>query len=72
MHVEHTTKKIKIKIQDHDAEVKSLSLQRFFIIVKGTMTVVGQEPDDAAIAADKNNKQVIFKDCTPFTAFHNK
>ena len=34
-----------------------------FILVKGTIQVVGQGADAAALAADRNNNQVIFKNC---------
>ena len=30
------------------------------------MTVVGQWADDAAIAADRSNKEVVSKSCAPF------
>ena len=40
--------------------------------MKGIITIVGQGPDAAAIAADRNNKQVILKDYTPFTELFNK
>ena len=38
-----------------------------FIFVKGAITVIGHRSDAAAVAADRNNKQVIFKNCVPFT-----
>ena len=38
-----------------------------YILVSGTITVFGAGADDAAIAADRNNKQTIFKNCAPFT-----
>ena len=38
-----------------------------YILVKETTTVVGQRANDAAIAADRNNKEVIFKNCTSFS-----
>ena len=38
-----------------------------YIIFKGTITVVGSEGTAAAKATDRNNKQVIFKNC-PWTA----
>ena len=38
-----------------------------YIPVKGTITVVGQGPDAAGVAGDRNNKQVIFKNFAPFT-----
>ena len=38
-----------------------------YILVKGTITVVGQQANDAVIAADRNNKEVLFKNFAPFT-----
>ena len=38
-----------------------------YIRVKGTIPFAGQGADTAAIAADKNYKQVIFKNGTPVT-----
>ena len=38
-----------------------------YILASGTVTVVGAGADDAAIAADRNNKQAISKNCAPFT-----
>ena len=38
-----------------------------YILVKRTITAVEQGADTAAIAANKNNKQIIFKNCAPFT-----
>ena len=38
-----------------------------YILVKRTITAVEQGADTAAIAANKSNKQVIFKNCAPFT-----
>ena len=35
--------------------------------MKGTGTVVGQRANTAAIAADRNNKKVTFKNCAQFT-----
>ena len=37
-----------------------------YILVSGTITVVGAGADAATIASDKNNKQAIFKKCAPF------
>ena len=37
------------------------------ILVKGTITIIRQGADTAAIALDKDNKKVIFKNCAPFT-----
>ena len=38
-----------------------------YILVSGTITFVGSGADDAAGAADRNNKQAIYKKCAPFT-----
>ena len=38
-----------------------------YILVKRTITVVGQEANDVARKADKNNKQDKSKNCPPFT-----
>ena len=38
-----------------------------YILVKGTITLVGQGATEAAIQANRNNEQVIFKNCAPFT-----
>ena len=38
-----------------------------YILVSGTITVVGAGADVVAIAADRDNKQVLFKNCAPFT-----
>lgn len=34
--------------------------------VKGPITVAGQREEAAAIAADRNNMEAIFKNCTAF------
>ena len=36
-------------------------------LVKGTKTVFGKGANNTAIAADRNNKKIIFKNCVPFT-----
>ena len=38
-----------------------------YILVKGTITITGEEDDDAAKQLDERNKGVIFKNCAPFT-----
>ena len=36
--------------------------------MKGTISIVGQVADEAAaIATDRNDKEVIFRNCAPFT-----
>ena len=37
-----------------------------YILVAGRITVVGQGADTAEITADRNNKEVVFKNCAPF------
>ena len=37
-----------------------------YILVKGTITLVGEGADAAAIQADGNNKHTIFKNSAPF------
>ena len=37
-----------------------------YILVKANLTVAGAGADDAARATNRNNKQAIFKNCTPF------
>ena len=37
-----------------------------YIPVEGRIIVVGQGANDAAITADRNNKEVAFKNCAPF------
>ena len=37
------------------------------MLVSGTIAVFGSEADDAERAANRNNKQAIFKNCAPFT-----
>ena len=37
-----------------------------YILVSGIITVVGEGTDNEAKPADRNNKQVIFKNCTLF------
>ena len=37
-----------------------------YILVLGRIAVVRQGANDAAIAADKSNKEIVFKNCAPF------
>ena len=38
-----------------------------YILIKGTITIIGAGDDDAAKRLDKRNKDAIFKNYTPFT-----
>ena len=37
-----------------------------YISVEGKITIVGKGANAAEIAADRNNKEVVFKNCAPF------
>ena len=37
-----------------------------YTLVEGKITVVGQGANAAEIAADRNNKEAVFKNCAPF------
>ena len=39
-----------------------------YILVEGSIYVVGQGANDAAIAVDRKDKEVVFKDCALFTS----
>ena len=43
-----------------------------YILVEGSIHVVGQGANDAAIAADRKDKEVVFKDCALFTSYISK
>ena len=38
-----------------------------YILVKGTITIIRRRADAAARQADERDKELIFKNCTPFT-----
>lgn len=42
-------------------------LSDVYIIVKGIFKVIGQGANDVAKQADRNNKNVVFKNCASFT-----
>ena len=42
-------------------------VERIILIIKLNLKLVGREADAAVRTADRNNKQAIFKNCTPFT-----
>ena len=39
-----------------------------YILVRGKVTAVWQGVNGTAIAADRNDKEVVFKNCAPFTS----
>ena len=38
-----------------------------YVMVSGTITITGGENNDAGRRLDERNKEVIFKNCAPFT-----
>ena len=46
--------------------------QIYVIILKRRTAIIGTKADAAARLADGRNKQVIFKNCTPFTDCKNE
>ena len=38
-----------------------------YILLSGTITITDAGADDAAKRADQREKEIIFKNCTPFT-----
>ena len=43
-----------------------------YLLVKGTITITGEEDDAAAKQLDQRNKDVIFKNCAPFTKWTSR
>ena len=43
-----------------------------YLLVRGKVTIVGQGVNGTAIAADRNDKEVVFKNCAPFTSCISK
>ena len=43
-----------------------------YILVDGTIRIAVQRANDAAIEADRNNKQVVLKNCAQFTSCISK
>ena len=43
-----------------------------YILAEGRITVFEQGADASAIAADRNDKEVVFKNCVPFIKCINK
>ena len=44
----------------------------YILVCKGTITITGAGDDDAAKRLDERNKDVIFKNCAPFTKCINR
>ena len=42
-----------------------------YMLVNGTITITGDEDDDAAKRADERDKGAMFKNCAPFTKYIN-
>ena len=43
-----------------------------YLLVRGKVTVVWQGVNGTAIAADRNDEEVVFKNCAPFTSCISK
>ena len=65
-HVERRTLIVKFKFKNPMIKSSLCDYSDAYILVSETITVVGGGADYAAIAADRNNKQAIFKSCAPF------
>ena len=60
---------VKLNLRDNKFLIKYSSICDYIdgcILIKGAIPIVGQGAYAAATAADKNNKQVIFKKCALF------
>ena len=63
----NTNSQIKFKITLLKSNFRDYS--NAYILVKGTVTDVGQETNVAATSDDRNDKQLLFKNCAPFTIY---
>ena len=63
-HVDHVTPIVKFKTSMLKSSLYDYS--DVYILVEGTITITGGD-DAAARQADKRNKEVVFKNCAPFT-----
>ena len=43
-----------------------------YMLVEGRITVIGQGANNVAVAAHRNNKEVVFKSCAPFIDYITK
>ena len=57
----HIQKNLRFKTTMLDASLCDYS--DAYVLVEGRITVVGQVVDAAAIVADRNYKEVVFKNC---------
>ena len=64
-HVEHITKIVKFKTLILKSSLCDYS--DTYILVNGTITIIGVGTDDNAKRLDERNKGVIFKNCAPFS-----
>ena len=63
----NTNSQIKFKITLLKSNFRDYS--NAYILVKRTVTDVGQEANAAATSDDRNDKQLLFKNCAPFTIY---
>ena len=57
----------KIKFKTWKLRSRLCDYSDAYIMVSGSITIIGVGADDAAKRLDERNKGVIFKNCTPFT-----
>ena len=58
---------IQIKFETSMLQSSLCDYSDAYILVSGTITLVAAGAEAAAIAADRNKKQAVFKNCSPFT-----
>ena len=66
----HLTKNLKFKTAVLNTRL--YDYDDAYIIVEGRITVIGQGSDAAEIAGERNNKETVFKNYTPFIKCINK
>ena len=66
IHVECITRIVKLKLELQILKSSLCDYSDAYILVIGTITVVGAGSDDAVRATARNNKQATFKNYTPF------
>ena len=63
----NTNSEIKFKTSKLNSSLCDYSYA--YILVSGVITIAGAGDDAGARQVDERNKEVIFKNCTPFTLF---
>ena len=68
---EHMTKK-NLKFKTSMLNTNLCDFNDVYILVRGKVTVAGQGVNGTAIAADRNDKEAVFKNCALFTSCISK